>query len=433
MIALLAMSLAWAQDPHVHGMQMEAVEEPPDGFVLFDELRTMLIPGRPMAPGSSHVMAHGMAHLQNLGVPDYVVVNAGEATSGGETLPFLQHVWLMGYTRDRTGIFEAVGMLNFEPLLLGDDGVPEIGQEGEGLLDAQHPHAFLHQAMVAIHPIPGARAPTDRFGMSLFFGQGSATIGPPIFMHRASAPGPTVPRKHHKGENPHETFPVIGATFRAESTWLDASVFNAEEYDVGDSRLAPLVGEPDSVAVRIRQGFVDDRIELQASGERLVDLGEEPDQHQVSLSAAGYLRPGGYRVDFLVDHAWVLPFEEDDHHPNVFGTLVEGALRTPSRRDVVWTRAEVGEREADAEILDAPPPAWWFLTLGAERFFIANRRLGTMVGAFAEGTLIGIPEALEPLYGREQAVTLNVGIRVQGLWVISGEHAGHGGHGRRVR
>jgi hypothetical protein len=75
-----------------------------------------------------------------------------------------------------------------------------------------------------------------RYELSIFAGQGSATIGPPIFMHRASNPGPTVPRKHHKGENPHETFPVVGTSLRVDRTWFEASVFSALELTPEDRR-----------------------------------------------------------------------------------------------------------------------------------------------------------------------------------------------------
>ena len=89
--------------------------------------------------------------------------------------------------------------------------------------------------MVAVHPLAwfdfgrASMMTEPLWDLSLFGGQGSATIGPPVFMHRASSPGPTVPRKHHKGENPHETSPVIGAALRYDVTTFEASIFGAEE------------------------------------------------------------------------------------------------------------------------------------------------------------------------------------------------------------
>ena len=89
----------------------------------------------------------------------------------------------------------------------------------------------------------------------MFGGQGSATIGPPVFMHRASSPGPTVPRKHHKGENPHETSPVIGAALRYDVTTFEASIFGAEELGPDDSRFYPHPAAPTSFAARVRHVF----------------------------------------------------------------------------------------------------------------------------------------------------------------------------------
>src|SRR4029079_7138970 len=144
--------------------------------------------------------------------------------------------WAMGYGRDASGTIEGLLMLNFEPFTVGRAGIPEVGQSGEGLWDAQHSHQFIHQAMIALHPLAGlpgwgpvGMSEEGDYDLSLFFGQGSATIGPPIFMHRASSPGPTVPRKHHKGENPHETFPVIGAAVRYDVTTIEGSIFGAKE------------------------------------------------------------------------------------------------------------------------------------------------------------------------------------------------------------
>lgn len=167
------------------------------------------------------------------------------------------------------------GFAEAQNAAVGPAGIPEIGQSGEGLWDAQHAHQLIHQAMIALQPLAGIEGwhpegmmKEGRYDLTVFGGQGSATIGPPIFMHRASNPGPTVPRKHHKGENPHETFPVLGTSLRIEDTWFETSVFSALELTPQDSRLYPHVAAPESIASRVRNVF-GELLEVQVSGERL--------------------------------------------------------------------------------------------------------------------------------------------------------------------
>src|SRR6185312_4174616 len=213
-------------------LALAGVARAQDAQVPYAEPRESLIPGNPGMAGGFHVMVNAFGHLQNTGI-------------GSATTPLLDDDWLMVYGRDSRGWVEGNLMLNFEPVTVGAAGYPEIGQSGEGLWDAQHSHQFLHQAMIAFHPLAGTAGGAANmmregtYDLSIFGGQGSATIGPPIFMHRASSPGPTVPRKHHKGENPHETFPVLGASFRYGATWLEASVFSGKELTPADSRWVP--------------------------------------------------------------------------------------------------------------------------------------------------------------------------------------------------
>jgi hypothetical protein len=240
-----------------------------------------MIPGTPGMAGGIHLMLNAFGLLENQGLGGHTITNPGVATGfeGGATRAQLQHDWLMGYAREERGLVEGLLMIDLEPLTVGPAGMPELGQSGEGLWDAQHSHLLFHQAMVAIHPFAwtasGAATMMSepRWDLSLFAGQGSATMGPPIFMHRASSPGPTVPRKHHKGENPHETSPVIGASFRYDLTTIEASIFGAKELTPDDNRMIPHPSAPTSFAARVRR-IVADSVEVQISGERLRDQGE---------------------------------------------------------------------------------------------------------------------------------------------------------------
>ena len=396
----------------------------------YEEPRQTLIPGTPGMPGGYHFMLNAFAHVQNTGLGAHRIENQGvRSFGGGTTYPLLTDDWLMGYARDSGGFVEGLLMLNFEPLTVHAAGVPEVGQSGEGLWDAQHAHQLVHQAMIALHPLAGLEGWHPRGMMSegehdfsVFAGQGSATIGPPIFMHRASSPGPTVPRKHHKGENPHETFPVLGASLRLGTTFFEASAFSALELSPSDSRFYPHVAAPASFAARVRHVF-GGWLELQVSGERLRKQGDDvPDASQVSASAYAWGDVSGYRLDALLDWAIDRGDAHGDHASHsAQGLLGELAVRTPSRRQTYWTRFEVNQREEPKITGGHISSPWLFSTLGFEQVIAGGRTSGLQIGAFAETTLVRIPTSLQPAYGTDVAVTVNVGLHVFGMWMLDAD------------
>jgi hypothetical protein len=391
--------------------------------------RETLIPGNPGMAGGIHLMLNGFAQAQNVGLGGHRIENAGvRSVSGGATYPLLTDDWAMAYARDAGGWVEGHLMLNFEPLTNGSAGIPELGQSGEGLWDAQHAHQLIHQAMVAVHPLagfegwhPAAPMVEGRFDLSIFAGQGSATIGPPIFMHRASSPGPTVPRKHHKGENPHETFPVIGLSLRLEDTWVEASAFSALELTPQDSRLYPHAAAPASLAARVRHVF-GRWVEAQVSAERLRDQGQdEPDAYQVSASVYAWGGVRGWRLDALLDWAVDAPdAEPGGGRHTAQGALAELAARTPNRRQTLWLRSEINQREESPALGGGVSSPWLFETAGFEHVVAGGEASGLQVGVFAEGTYVDIPSSLRAFYGTGSAVTLNAGLHLFGMWMLDG-------------
>jgi hypothetical protein len=404
-----------------------------DAQLAYATPRETLIPGRPGMAGGFHLMLNAYAYVTSPGLDGYSITNAGHSYDGGEAHPLLTGDWVMGYWRESHGWAEAHLMLNFEPFTVGKGGYPELGQAGEGLVDAQHSHQLIHQAMVAIHPLAGTASGAAGMGhepeyeLSIFAGQGSATIGPPIFMHRASSPGPTVPRKHHKGENPHETFPVLGASFRFHDFWIEGSAFSALELTPDDSRFYPHAAAPASFAARLRYDL-GDRAELQVSGERLRDQGNgEPDAWQASASAYLWGSICNWRIDGLLDYAADVP----DDDPSANALLGEVALRSPTRREIFWARSELNQREETPAFGGGVSSPWLFETIGAEHVFTASSATGLQLGFFAEATLAPIPSDVQGIYGRDNAVTLDVGLHLFGMWMLDGdlrrmEHS-HGG------
>ena len=371
--------------------------------------------------GGVHLMVNAFALLENQGLGGHSITNPGVATAfdGGATRAQLQHDWVMAYAREEHGRVEGLLMFDLEPLTVGPEGMPELGQSGEGLWDAQHSHLLFHQAMVAVHPLAwtpaGATAmmmPEPLWDLSIFAGQGSATIGPPVFMHRASSPGPTVPRKHHKGENPHETSPVIGAAVRYDVTTIEASIFGAKELTPADSRFYPHPAEPTSFAARVRR-ILADSLELQISGERLrAQGGGEPDAWQASASAYFWKTIGTLRVDALLD--WGLDYPTGAERAGRAGGI---GRPLPRSSRVTWLRSEINQREEPAGAPVEVSSPWLFETAGAEYAGLGSRVSGLQLGVRG-GDLHAHPGELASIYGRSQAVSLNIGLHLFGMWML---------------
>lgn len=323
----------------------------------------------------------------------------------------------MGRGRTSDGYLEGMLMLNFEALSFGKGGWYEVGQAGEGLWDTQHQHQLIHQALLAVHLTGKSEGP---FRATLFAGQGSATIGAPIFMHRASNPSPTVPRKHHKGENPHETLPVLGASLQWHGSILEASAFSGREPQRDDSRLYPRIGAPTSFAARFRQQ-VGDLFEFQVSGQRLVDQGSEEDAYQVSTSAYGrYV--GRVVIDWLLDAAIDAPLHaHEGGHGAARAALFELAARDAALRDVGWMRLELNDRIERDETLSK---RWFFGSLGYERVVWVDPSSVFGLGIFGEGTLVRVPDSVRTAYGDRWGVTTTVGLHGQLMWMNSAAHGG---------
>ena len=83
-------------------------------------------------------------------------------------------------------------------------------------------------------------------------------------------------------------------------------------------------------------------------------------------------------------------------------------------------RSEINQRvePPGAPVLVGSP--WLFETAGFEYFGWGGRRSGLQLGVFAEATYAHIPESLAPTYGRSQAVSMNVGLHLFGMWMLDG-------------
>jgi hypothetical protein len=124
-------------------------------------------------------------------------------------------------------------MLSPDPLM-GKDGYPLLlasGETADGkrhLLDRQHPHELVME-MAASY----SHRLSDASSAFLYLGYpGEPALGPPAFMHRASAAAnPSAPITHHWLDSTHITFGVATAGFVHDKWKLEASQFTGREPD----------------------------------------------------------------------------------------------------------------------------------------------------------------------------------------------------------
>jgi hypothetical protein len=138
--------------------------------------------------------------------------------------------WAMAMGHRMLGRGELMLMLmnSLEPATIGNNGVPELFQVGEGLIDHQHPHDFFME-------IAGqyARPINDRFAWTLYVAPvGDPALGPTAYPHRVSAAeNPQTPLEHHLQDSTHISFGVLTAGIQSNLLRLEGSVFNGHEPD----------------------------------------------------------------------------------------------------------------------------------------------------------------------------------------------------------
>jgi hypothetical protein len=121
------------------------------------------------------------------------------------------HVMVTGRRRAGAGVVGIQSMWSFEPAM-GKRGYPLLLQTGETadgvtpLIDRQHPHD-LPMELAVTYSRPLGR---DRSVYLYAAAVGAPALGPPAFMHRASAGSlPTSPITHHWFDSTHVTFGVL--------------------------------------------------------------------------------------------------------------------------------------------------------------------------------------------------------------------------------
>ncbi len=301
-------------------------------------------------------------------------------------------------------------MFSFEPFTLEDIGSPQVFQTGEtfegaALIDYQHPHD-LFMGLGGEVRIP-ARGATAIVGADLV---GPPTLGPPVFMHRASASeNPTAPLAHHHLDATHITHGVLRAGLEMRGMRVEGSVFQGREPD--EDRLDLDFGALDSYALRV--SWTRGPWYTQASGGWLNEPEAVTPYDATRLTGSiGYTRGDDTRLV-----AWTAAFGQNrEIHGNLEAYLFEATWRL-NRDNAFYTRVE----SVDKDILDVGfHPVNTFhphrqsrvgaLTAGYVRE-VFHAPFGSF-GLGADVTAYSVPANLSESYG--QPVSFHVFVRYRG-------------------
>jgi len=195
-------------------------------------------------------------------------VNAQGGPRGVTKFESANWIMPMAFHKLAKGTLQLRGMFSIEPFTFPRGGSPLLFQTGETykgqpLIDRQHPHdLFMELSAQYTHQLG------ERGTWFTYIGYpGEPALGPPAFMHRASASeNPSATLAHHLQDSTHISFGVFttGITYR----WfkLEGSIFNGHEpdenrydFDTGawDSRSARFSFAPNrNWAMQVSYGFL---------------------------------------------------------------------------------------------------------------------------------------------------------------------------------
>lgn len=178
--------------------------------------------------------------------------------------------WFMpiAFRRIGHGTLQLRGMFSLEPFTFAPGGSPLLFQTGETykrqpIIDRQHPHDLWMELSAQYTLALGEQAT-----WFTYFGYpGEPALGPPAFMHRASASeNPSAGLSHHLQDSTHISFGVLTTGFTYRWFKLEGSIFNGREPDENrynfeahpwNSRSARLTFAPNpNWAMQVSYGFL---------------------------------------------------------------------------------------------------------------------------------------------------------------------------------
>ncbi|MFZ5477851.1 MAG: hypothetical protein ACOZNI_13840 [Myxococcota bacterium] len=334
-----------------------------------------------------------MAHANVFAMYDWQGSERGDGEFGSAN-------WVMAGVGRGVGSadFDARAMLSLEPVTVGPEGYPLVGQtgeswQGEPLTDRQHPHDLLMEASLRYRQAFGTG-----FGTELYVAPaGEPALGPVAFPHRASAiSDPVAPLGHHWQDSTHITYGVLTAGLFVPFGKIEGSWFNGREpdetrYDLDlrapDSWSARLTVVPvKAVTAQVSYGYL-------ASPEAL-----HPDRSVDRLTASVTVnRSLAGEGNWATTAVWGRNVEEGDASDSA---LLESNF-SAGRHVNLFGRAEYVVKSAeDLQVVGAPAARDYGLAgLSLGHVYTFEPVPSWMFGVGVRGGVTMVPEALEDEYG----------------------------------
>lgn len=368
----------------------------------------------------------------------------GVNSQGGSrgTTKFESANWFMpiAYRRVGPGTLQLRGMLSAEPFTFAPGGSPLLFQTGETykgqpLIDRQHPHDFFME-LSASYIVPVGDGGT----WFIYFGYpGEPALGPPAFMHRASASeNPAATLAHHLEDSTHISFGVFTTGFTYRWFKLEGSIFNGREPDENrynfdahkwNSRSARLSFSPNrNWTMQVSYGF----LRSPENQEPEVDI-------RRATASLQYNRPfhrGNWASAFIWgrNHAG----SPGEIH-NLNGYTLETTVNFLDK-NYLYTRLELVDKDdllraADRALLGITDPHPSFrigaYTFGGVRDLWDTDKISLAIGS--DVTFYSKPSILDPLYG-SNPVSWKLFLRIRpGKMNMSNIHGMHGTMGKEQK
>jgi hypothetical protein len=350
------------------------------------------------------------------------------------TMKFESANWFMpiAFRRVGPGTLQLRGMFSLEPFTFAPGGSPLLFQtgetyKGERIIDRQHPHDLFMELSAQYTLALG-----EQGTWFTYFGYpGEPALGPPAFMHRASASeNPSAALSHHLQDSTHISFGVFTTGFTYRGFKLEGSVFNGHEPDENrynfdanrwNSRSARLSYEPNNNwSMQVSYGFL-----------RSPEASEPTTDIRRVTASVQYNKP-------LKRGNWASAFIWGRNHTsspgevhNLNGYTAESTVNFLDK-NYLYTRLELVDkneplRATDRALLgikdDHPSFRIGAYTFGGAREVWNTKKFSMAIGS--DLTFYSKPAVLDQLYGNNP-VSWRLFLRLRPAKMDMGVHAMHG-------
>ena len=342
--------------------------------------------------------------------------------------------WIMGMYSHPLGESAQLGgrlMMSLDPLTEGGRGYPLLFQSGESwhdepLHDRQHPHDLFDELSISYSQKLGG----DLSGYLYFGYPGEPALGPPTFMHRASAmDDPDAPLGHHWQDSTHVTFGVATAGLQWRSVKVEGSIFTGREPDENryhfdrprfDSFSGRISWNPtQNLALQVSHGYIKDPEAL------------EPDlkRHRTTASII-YNQPLGNDSNWSNSFVWG---QNNDSGEKTQSLLFESNYQRG--RDTVYARWERVEKSGHELVLNPPDETRIFPVSGYTLGYVRDLSHGNGIdiGLGTQFTINDYPDSLDGYYGNQLGYAFEFFLRIRPSRHDHGSHepSEHGATGMK--